>query len=42
VPKIRISVRASFFGATLTARPAVPRGYLLASMSDTMILALRI
>src|SRR5260370_9917520 len=42
VPKISISVRASFFGATLTARPAVPRGYLLASMSDPKLLALMI
>ena len=42
VPKIRISVRASLFGATLTARHRVPRGYLLASISDTMTLALRI
>jgi len=33
MPRIRMSVCASFFGATLTARPAVPRGYLLASMS---------
>src|ERR1700741_5086635 len=39
---IRISVHASFFGATLTARPAVPRGYLLASMSDPKLLALMI
>ena len=31
---IRMSVHASFFGAALTARPAVPRGYLVASMSD--------
>ena len=42
VPKIRISVRASFFGAMLTARPAVPRGCLLASMSDPKLLALMI
>jgi len=40
VPKIRISVRASLFGKTLTARPAVPRGYLLASMSDPKPLTL--
>src|SRR5260370_37835511 len=42
VPKISISVRASFFGATLTARPAVPRWYLLASMSYPKLLALMI
>ena len=41
-PNIRISVRASFFGATITARPAVPRGYLLASVSDPKVLALMI
>jgi len=34
VLKMMIDIRASFFSATLTARPAVPRGYLLASMSD--------
>src|SRR6266436_4236284 len=42
MPRIRMSVRASFFGATLTALPAVPRGYLLASMSDPKLLALMI
>jgi hypothetical protein len=42
VPRIRISVRASFCGATLTARPAVPREYFLASMSDPKLLALMI
>ncbi len=42
MPKIRISVRASFFGPTLTARRAVPGGYLLASMSDPKLLALMI
>ena len=43
MPKIRTSVRrASFFGAAFTARPAVPRGYLLASMSDPTLLALMI
>ena len=42
MPIIRISVRASFFGATLTARPAVPQGNLLASMSDPKLSALMI
>jgi hypothetical protein len=42
VPKIRISVRANLFGKTLTARPAVPRGSLLASISDPKLLALMI
>src|SRR4029077_9617435 len=31
-----------FFGATRTARPAVPRGYFLASMSDPKLSALMI
>jgi len=37
-----MSVRASFFGATLTARRAVPREHFLASMSDPKLLALMI
>jgi hypothetical protein len=37
-----MGVRASLFGATLTARPAVPRAYLLAGMSDPKLLALMI
>src|SRR3984957_723675 len=31
MPRLRMSVRASFFGQTLTGRPPVPRGYLLGS-----------
>ena len=42
VPKIRINVRVSFFGATHTRRPAVPLGYLLASMLDPKLSALMI
>jgi hypothetical protein len=40
--RIRVRVRASFFGPTLTARRAVPGGYLLASMSDPKLLTLMI
>jgi hypothetical protein len=35
-------VRANSLGATLTALSAVPRGYLLAGMSDSKLLALMI
>ena len=43
MPRIRMSVRASFFGETLATHRAVPRPALfLARMSDPKLLALMI